>query len=82
MLSECKLYNELITTSKLFDGFNLSRGEEVVLVFTPHSGEAPEVAVRYEDIGAVWSIPLAYGPGCELYVVLADPEGDEKRQDR
>jgi hypothetical protein len=83
-MKDTELLSEMLGLSKSFDGFCLARDEEVELVFTPPAGTGPGAIVRYKDIGAAWSIPLAYGPNCEFFVVLttsdcefptpADPE--------
>jgi hypothetical protein len=66
----------MLNLSKSFDGFSLARGEEVELVFTLHAVTESGAIVRYEDVGAAWSIPLAYGPDCEFYVALTDSDAE------
>ncbi len=73
--SEEVLRNEMVDLSKSFSGFRLARDEEVELVFTQHPGAASEVVVRYEDVGDAFTIPLACGPRCEFFVILADTGG-------
>jgi hypothetical protein len=74
MMTESDLKSEMLDLTKSFDGFYLLQGEQVELVFTPHTRIEPGAVVRYENVGAAWSIPLAYGPTCEFYVVLTDTD--------
>ncbi len=73
MSTEDVLRNEMIDLFESFNDLCLTPGEEVELVFSPHQRTDP-VVVRYGTVRDARAIPLAYGPACELYVILTSSE--------